>query len=399
MLLLGSGDRRYREYILASLSPVYRLWLLDAEEPTWQQPYLAGATRLDTHDPHAIAQAGHAVSRTHGPVAGILCYDEWLVHTCAVAAELLGLPASTPDAIAACRDKAVTRQRLSLAGILQPRSDLVDSAQAAAKAAASIGYPVVVKARSLAGSIGVRRVDEPADIEAAHTAASISLPTVARLDPPVLVEEYLDGPEISIDAAVTGDDTHFLVLARKQLGLAPYFEETGHTVDARDPLLHDVELQDQLHRIHRALSLVNTVTHSEFRLTPRGPRLIEINARLGGDFIPYLGQLATGIDVARAAAQLVIGGRPDLRPAARRVAAVRFCYPPGDCEVKQVTVRHRQLPVAIHRAVVTATPGQILRLPPRGYLSRYGYLIAVADSIEEVRHALDRSDTLLHLDA
>jgi biotin carboxylase len=390
LLLVGSGDRRYREYMVAAVARHFRLWLLDAPEPTWQLPYVQGTTQVDTRDPKALQAAAAPVAARH-TVAGVFTYDESLVHSSALLAQHLCLPGSSPESVLACRDKARTRALLAEARVPQPASTPVSTAEEARKAAESIGYPVVVKARGLGGSIGVIRVDGPASLEDAfHSAASAQWPGVPRYAADVLVEEYLTGPEISIDSIVTSGAVTPMVLARKQVGMEPYFEETGHTVDADDPLLKDTDLTEQLGRIHESLGFEQGATHAEFKLTPEGPRLVEINARLGGDFIPYLGMLATGTDPSVAAASVAAGLAPDTSPKTRRTAAIRFLYPEADCEAVEAVVRTDLLGPTVHQAVATAAAGARLALPPRGYMSRFGHLIAVGDDAGQV--AADLAD-------
>ena len=399
LALVGSGDRRYREYIIAALNSQFRLWLLDAVDPTWHTPYLTGFTRVDTHDPAALVQAVRAVGAEGEPVAGILSYDEWLVGATAAAAEQLGLPGSPPQAVSACRDKAATRRALTDHGIPQPQSVAVTGPTEALEAAARIGYPVVVKARRLAGSIAVQRVDDDESlVEAFRAADTATFPNVLRDGANVLVEEYLDGPEISIDSAVINGTVIPLALARKHTGLAPYFEEIGHLVDAADPLLTDQTITDQLHRIHSAVGITHGMTHTEFRLTSKGPRLIEINARLGGDFIPYLGHLATGIDLAIVAGHIATGHRPTTTPTRRRVAGIRFLYPPTDCQILDLRVHTDLATPAVHAAVATGQAGQNLALPPRGFLSRYGHLIAVTNSVDQTNAELERAHSIIELE-
>jgi biotin carboxylase len=397
LLLIGSGDRRYREYIVAAVSRHYRLWLLDAYEATWQLPYIQGSTVVDTKDAEALLGAvGPVVASL--PVVGVFTYDESLVHGAALLAQSLGLPGSSPDAVLACRDKATTRSTLAAAGVPQPASEVVATAEQALAAAERIGYPVVIKARGLAGSLGVVRADSAADVRAAFgSASSASYPGVPRYEADVLVEEFLTGQEISVDAVVVDGTCTPMVIARKQVGLEPYFEETGHTVDAADPLLHDVELLDQLKRIHKALGFHHGSTHTEFKLTPAGPRLVEINARLGGDFIPYLGMLATGTDPSVAAAHVAAGRMPETEPRHHKIAAIRFLYPQDDCEAVDLIVHEDRFGPAIHQAVATAASGTRLLLPPRAYMSRYGYVIAVDDDAEQVASDLAEPHSLVEL--
>jgi biotin carboxylase len=133
-------------------------------------------------------------------------------------------------------------------------------------------------------------------------------------------------------------------------------------------------------------------------LTSRGMRLIEVNARLGGDFVPYLGTLASGVDTAMAAADAAAGRAPDVSFPHRRVAAIRFLYPPHDLEVVSVAVNADAVRGPIYQADVMTAPGAKLRLPPRGYLARYGYVIAVADTVSEVSSALAGADRVITLD-
>ncbi|GGO60763.1 ATP-grasp domain-containing protein [Nonomuraea cavernae] len=399
LLLVGSGAQQYREYILAAVSRHFRVWLLDSDAPTWQLAHLEGATRLDVRDPQALQRAAREVM-DRLPVAGVLTYDEWLVLPVARLARELGLPGSSPEAILACRDKARTRSVLTAAGVPQPAYAVVSTVEEAIESATAIGYPVVVKARDLAGSLGVVRADDPTAVIAAVSAAvTARYPGVPREGTDLLVEEYLTGPEISVDTVVAAGVCTPLVVARKQVGFAPYFEEIGHTVDGADPLLHDPELLEQLSGIHRALGFDYGFTHAEFKMTPGGPRLVEVNARLGGDLIPYLGMLATGVDPAVAAARAAVGLPPDTTPRHRRFAAVRFLYPEADCEVLDLTVHEDRQGPTVHRSSATVGPGTRLELPPRGYLSRYGNVIAVGDDRAQVTADLSEAESIVELHA
>jgi len=78
------------------------------------------------------------------------------------------------------------------------------------------------------------------------------------------------------------------------------------------------------------ITLDNGTTHVEIRLARRGQRVVEINGRLGGDLIPYLGMLATGIDLPWCAASVAFGERTDVMPTRDLHAELRFLYPPHD---------------------------------------------------------------------
>lgn len=397
LLLIGSSSRRSREFILRTVSRRYALWLLQPAPVTWEEPYVVGGTAVDNTHPEPLIEAARQVAAEH-EVAGVFCYDEGLVTPAAHVSQALGLPGNTPEAIVACRDKNATRTALEKAGVAQPASIGVRSLQEARDAAEKLGFPVVLKPRGLAGGMGVRKADGPDEVESAYRAASAaSYPGVPVFEVSVLVEEYVDGPEISVDAVFSEGECVPLVVARKQVGLAPFFEEMGHEVDGADPLLSDPELLDALRRSHAALGFHTGVSHTEFRLTANGPRLMEVNARLGGDMIPYLGHLATGVDIAMAAADAAAGRRPDTTVLHRKGAAITFLYPEQDIEIDSVTVHEDRFSPEIHSATEMVDPGAVLRLPPRGYISRYARVIALTDSVERARTALRRATEIVEV--
>ncbi len=395
VFVVGCGLRHDREYLLAGVARRARVWLFDAEPPTWQKPYLEGFTQVDPSDARALTANAHLVAQRVRP-SGVLCYNEQYVQSAARVVEALALPGFSSAAIRNCRDKRATRHALTAAGVAQPSSIAVSSLEEAREVAQRIGYPVVLKPRGLAGSMGVVLVASEDELDEGYeTAHTPWYPGVPTYEDGVLVETYLDGPEISIDGAVVDGRYVPMFVARKQLSEHPFFQETGHVVDATDELQRDPELMEMLRAAHVALGLRRGMTHSEVRLTSAGPRIVEINARLGGDLIPYVGMLATGIDPARVAVDVVLGREPEVEMTRSSAAEIRFFYPTEDSIVRGV-----ELPSAVpgvHLAEATAREGAVLRLPPRGYLARYAQLICVASDRAAARAAADEASRAVKL--
>ncbi|MFC5180683.1 ATP-grasp domain-containing protein [Actinomadura harenae] len=390
LIVVASSYAAFRSYIFRAVTTRYRLWLLNPTPPTWEQPYIEGHTVVDCLDLDALTAAAAAVAHEH-KVAGFFCYDEVYVETAAWAGAALGLTTLDPAAIARCRDKTATRQALEKAGIPQPASQAVASLDEARAFAARVGHPVILKPRNLGGSLGLRKVEDPADLEAAFEVTSgVGVPGIHRFEDGVIVEEFLDGPEVSVDSVVFEGDCTPMIVGRKVLGdtEAMAFEEIGHDVDGADPLLDDPDVVDLVRRTHAALGFDNGFTHAEYKVTPKGLQLIEVNARLGGGMIPYLGMLTSGTNAVLAAADVAVGRRPTVEfPDPRRAASVRFAYPAFDMEVTTSRAREELLVPPVYEMGMSAVPGGTVRLPPRG-LARSGYVIAVAPSLEESRAAL-----------
>jgi biotin carboxylase len=236
--------------------------------------------------------------------------------------------------------------------------------------------------------MGVVLAADEAALESAYRVASdASLVGDAPYRGGAIVEGYADGPEISIDAAVHKGEYLPMFIARKQTDRHPYFEEVGHVVDAADPLLDDPVLIDTLAEAHRVIGVMDGLTHAEVRLTALGPVIIEINGRLGGDLIPFLGRTATGIEPGEVLVDVATGTRPDITPSRRGVAGIRFGYPERDCVVGSVTVP------ADGPGLVTAArmvdPGTTLRLPPGGYIARHSFVVCEADDVATCTARLD----------
>lgn len=397
VVVVTVGIRVFREYLLALVGAGSRVHLLTGVEPTWETAYISSHTvlpdPLETVDATAMIAAVRALPEAP---AGVLAWDEARVLQVAKLAAALGLPGLTEQAAMACRDKHLTRQALAAAGVPQPRSALVADPEAGLAAAAAIGYPVVLKPRAMAASLGVVRVDGPAELRARFGfARDTTLPGAWRYDQ-VLVEEYATGPEISVDSAVHRGEVLPMFVARKQIGYPPYFEEIGHLVDAADPLLTDPELSAVLRQAHAALGITDAMTHTELRFTPAGPKVIEVNGRLGGGMIPYLGRCATGLDPGLVAVAVACGRRPELAMDRKLVAAVRFFYPERDGTLVDTVEWPGDLPAAIDRTVQIAAPGQSVSPPPKGTLfGRLGYATAVGTSGQECHTALDAAEAAL----
>lgn len=392
LTVVGCGNPPYRAYALSAVAARVGTALVQSTEVDWQRPYVDDRFRVaDTTDAAATARAVAALLDGHPGPGALLTWDETLLETTAEAARLLRLPHMSPEAARRCRDKLATRRLLGAAQVPSAAYRHVHSHAEAAEAAQAIGWPVVVKPRGLAGSIGVSLVDGPDQLARAFDEArSSSFPGISALEG-AIVEEYLEGPEISVDCAVSDGAVRVVNVAHKQLGFAPYFEETGHRVAPwRDEPWAD-EVRSVVARAHTVLGIRTGLTHTELRLTRTGPRVVEVNGRLGGDFIPLLGTLATGVDPVTAAVDIALGRTPDLDPTRDRCAEVRFVYPGHDGTVRSLDLTAAAAEPGIVEAVPLAAPGTELLLPPRGIVPRLAALIAVGDSPAECAAALDRS--------
>ncbi|MFJ4468467.1 ATP-grasp domain-containing protein [Streptomyces sp. NPDC089424] len=307
-------------------------YLRSAPEGT-AHPLLGARTIVtaDTNDTDALLSE---VERLHSVLGfdGVLTSCDYYLPTAARVAGRLGLPGPGPQAVRnACR-KDATRRVLAAAGLPQPRFAVHEEWADLARAAREIGYPLVVKPVDLCAGMYVRRVDDEAALAAAFRALA-GFPVNARGQrraPLVLLEELLDGPEVSVETVSHAGTVHVVGVTDKSVGGAPAFIETGHMF----PAALGPESTEAAERTARdaleALGLTDgVVAHTEIKLTSAGPRVVEVNPRPAGNRITELVRHVTGVDLAAAFVDVALGRTPDLRrtDTGLRSAAIGFLVP------------------------------------------------------------------------
>ncbi|WP_221354691.1 ATP-grasp domain-containing protein [Streptomyces beigongshangae] len=400
LVLIGVGDSAaYRADTLSSIAARHPVVAVERSVPTWARPYLVDVIDADLTDAAAVTAAVSTYNRAHA-IGGVLAYMEHHVQTAAVVAQLLGLPGSSPQSMAACRDKVLSRRLLAERTVPSARSVQASTPESAVALAEMIGYPVIVKPRSLAGSAGVRRADCAAAVrEAFDEARQATVMDLHRYGPAgVLIEEYLAGAEISVETAVLGPGrVRILAVTRKLPAPSGTTQEYGHCVDARDPLLSDPRLIQLIESAVAAHGITLGVLCIEVKLTPGGPRIVEVNGRLGGDLLPVLVRRATGIDLAQVAADLATGVPPRLQPVLQRAAAIAFAYPTTSGTLQQLAVHPGRSHVpGLERMVLTHTPGVHVSAPARATLAdRLAHWVVLGASADECRTRLAQAAALL----
>ncbi|MCX4710131.1 pyridoxal-phosphate dependent enzyme [Streptomyces griseus] len=324
-------------------------------------------------------------------IAGITTTSDFYVPTVAALADWLGLPGNPEDATVRCRNKAELRKSLAAAGVGQPGFAVVTDEARTAAAVAAVGLPCVVKPADDSGSNDVllcttveQAVAHAARVLAVHTNVR-GLPTART----VLVEEYLDAPEYSVEMFGEDGEATCVGVTAKHLTGTPHFVESRHLFPAELPDSVREELTETVRWALKAVGIRSGPTHTEVKLTGRGPAIIEINPRLAGGMIPELIRLATGRDLLeqqiRAAAALPV----DLAADRSGHAGIQYLLAdrPGTLETVAGADEAQALD-GVERVTVTAREGAAVR-PPRNAYDRLGHIVAAGAGSAEVADALD----------
>ncbi len=390
LVVIGSGAAGYREFAFAAMAATAPIVLVDTQLPTWQRRYVSDVHLIERFSLDHLLAAVRGYADSHR-IGGVVTLDERYVEPVAQLVAELGLPGASPDAVRACKDKWTTRRRLAATGAGAVQAELAHTLDEAVAAADRIGLPVVLKPRAFGGSIGVVRADTLAEVASGYGIAAVGAApglVLTHESTGVIVEEYVPGEEYSVDSVVYEGRVTPICLAHKELGPAPYFQEIGHVVDPTVPIPD--ALVALLQRVHELLGFDLGVTHTEVKLAPDGYRLIEVNARLGGDLIPYLGRLALGADLAGAVADLALGRPPRVTVTPRQAAAVRFVLPPHDLVIDEVRIPADWPEVdGVESARPLVRPGVELRLPPGDFMSRAAVVVTVGATGKDCLASLD----------
>lgn len=350
----------------------------------------------DTEDDTAVLAAVREAAAGRALAGATTTSDFFLEHTARLA-QSLGVPGHAPRTAAVCRDKSRTREALRDAGVPQPAHAVVEDIDAVAEAVAHVGLPCVVKPVDGSGSQHVRWCADAADA-AAHAGRILAVTENVRGQASpgkALVEEFVSGPEYSVEMFCTGGEAVSVGVTRRTTTPLPYFVETGHVFPAGLSPAREAEITEAARQALKAVGFERGPAHVEARLTPDGPVVIEINGRLAGGMIPELVRAATGTDLLDQQIRAATGLPVQLEPSRSRHAGLRFLTAPDTGRLTAVTGVEAALRVpGVESVTVTAGPGRAVR-PPRDAYDRLGHVIAVGDTPGDVEAALDAATALL----
>jgi len=335
--------------------------------------------------------------RERSPVA-VLGVDDLTALVAALAAEKLGLPHNPPEAVAAARNKALSREKLRAAGVPVPRFELVPTELAGAELEGLLErapYPCVVKPLVLSGSRGVIRADNRDQLRAAlaRVAALLRSPDVAqRRDPDlprVLVEEFVPGPEVALEGLLVSGRLHVLALFDKPDPLdGPYFEETLYVTPSRHPAALQDAVAREVSRGSAALGLREGPVHAELRLSPAGPRILEVAARSIGGLCGRALRFGVGVTLEELILRHALGVGTEPPPREKQAAGVLMLpiRKRGVLEQVRGVEEARRVPLIEDVAITAHLREELVPLPEGA--SYLGFAFARGGTPAEVEAAL-----------
>lgn len=171
----------------------------------------------------------------------------------------------------------------------------------------------ILKPSRNSGSRGIAKVSR--DMNKVDFDKAYDIALNESRDKSVLIEQFIEGPEFSIEIIVWNDKVNVLTVTDKKTTGAPHFVELGHNQPSCFSATDIETLKAAAVAGVKSLGVNNCACHAEAKLMDGKAYLMEIGARLGGDFISTeLTHLSTGIDMVAAAINVALGIEPDLKP-------------------------------------------------------------------------------------
>jgi len=393
LLLVGANDETLGK---AKALGLHLLLLQHPEKFTEEQRDLADIIRIvDYTDLAALELVARELHESVGFAAAVSVTEPGLEGAGRIN-DLFGLGGTGFAVARRMRDKWAMRRHLAGSG-----AATVNAAPLADRAdidgfGARYGYPLIVKPVDGTASYGVFRVDGPEGAGAVwakvaalrgHRMDRGSMPFAIQ---GFLMEEYVDGPEFSVEC-FSFAGRHVVVAITEKFLSADHFAELGQALPARLDARAEASLRWAVCRFLDAMGLRDGVSHTEVRLSGRGPVVIETHNRVGGDAIDELVRGAYGVDLVTYAVGWPFRLVPELPdvPRAHCAASTQFLVG-GPGRVESVTGVEEALARAdVLKVQITARPGDTVRTV-RDNWDRLG-LVAVtgADTTAAIRRGAE----------
>ena len=384
-MILGAS-RYYARSIRKARAIGYRVVAIDRDPRAEGFMDADQSAVVDITDRDGVLRAARNIG-----INGIVPLNDFGVETAAHVSDHLGLIGISPEAAARATRKTLMRAAWDAAGLPQARWRRAATVEEALAAADAIGcWPLIVKPADSHGGAS-RGVSVAADHDALREAVAFA--QSAYRDPEIIIEEWLDGVEHSIETITWRGETHVLAVSDKVKTPLPY--RVDKSVDYPTALTGGAlaALHALVKASVRALGISVGAAHVEACTTAHGPKLFELGARCGGGGTPDpIVPQVSGIDMLSEVVRIHAGDAPEnLVPNAEQGCSYRFLTPPpgylrGIAGVEDVAGWPGVLDCA-----VTVTAGQEIKRVRVG-ADRAGFVIAAGASRADAVALADRAE-------
>lgn len=291
-------------------------------------------------------------------------------------AERLNLPFYSVQTAIISTDKYLMKNAFVKGNVPCARGKLVFSA----KDVDEFKFPVILKPRDNSGSRGVILCSNNFELEKAFSEVG----QFTKKDN-LLIEEFIDGKEYSIESLHFDGLTKVIQYTEKLTTRLPYNVELEHSQPATLSEEKKNKIDTLISQIADTLGFVNCASHTEVKINDKGIFVIETSPRLGGDFITSrLVPLSTGINIEDALLKIAVRENINFNEA-KKASLISYLNFPIDKEVVS-TISEKQMKerfLSITDFSFDLKVGDRTR-PITHSLNRYGYFIIAGQTLSRL---------------
>jgi biotin carboxylase len=353
---------------------------------TDKNPTAEGASAADCFVPVDITDKKETleIAKKHD-IAGVMAINDFGVPTAAYVADQLDLPGIDDNSAFSATDKGVMRKCWQQAGLPIPKFHIIHSLKDAKNASNQMKFPLVMKpANSGGGGRGVSILSNEGDVEWSY---NFAVPYLR--DGAIILEEFLDGTELTVEALTFENQTHILAISDKVKPPLRYRVATSlnYPASISQPVLERVT--DIVKSAVEVLGITIGASHTELIVTPSGPKLVETGARPGGGHIfTDIVREVCGVNMVQELSKILTGQPPDLNLKHQLGCVYRFFNPPPG-QIRKITgVRRAMKSPGIIDLGVQRQEGDCIGELCDSF-QRSGFIVAIGKNREE---AIQRAD-------
>lgn len=319
------------------------------------------------------------------------------VRTVAAVGEALKIPAISVDSAKKATNKILMRDALAKCNVPIPHYYQASSEKefiTAVQQIRNMGYKCIIKPADSSGSRGVNLLSAY-DEDSLKTAYAYSKKNSRSGE--VIIEEFMEGIEVCVETLNVRGVCYPIQITDKLTTGSPYFVEMGHSQPSRLSQKTQDKIKEIAIAANMAIENYNGSSCTEIMVTKDGPKVVELGARLSGDYMTTdLVPLSTGIDMVKSIIQIALGEIPDYSPKFNKGSAIRFL---SALEGKIVSISGEDLAQEIKGILRIGFDKKIgdNSVIIKNSLDRLGYVIAQAKTSDLAIKACEEAKNLINI--
>lgn len=312
------------------------------------------------------------------------------MHTASIIGKEFNLPFLDEETVKKATNKVLMLEAFKKIGVPSPEYKVIKPGD---KVEWTFDYPVITKPADKSASRGLYFVNNPSEL---NYAVDVSMSVSDSKE--VLIEEYLDGPEVSVEILMIQDKPKVLQITDKITSGSPYYIELGQAQPSTLTDEEKIQIANCASNAAISVGLSNCAVHAEVKMTSKGPRMVELGGRMGGHFIDsYLLENSTGYRLQDAIIRYALGEPMTITQEKVVDACAMKCILSREGVVKDITgVDKAKAIEGIVSIYITTQIGQSLH-EGKSNNDLIGYIVGCADNTDNALAVCERAENTIKI--